>query len=129
MLGCHRICALLNLRCVVQVDDSRKRRFGGTGLGLYISKQVRLSSFTRCFRAWHPFNSLRVPQLITAMGGEMGVESEFGHGSTFWFHVPVKIEPAPVRNRAYSSQLGAGLTAISCAVRGYKGREQRSASA
>ena len=47
-----------------QVDGSTTRRYGGTGLGLAVSKQ-----------------------LVAMLGGEMGLESEPGRGSRFWFTI------------------------------------------
>jgi signal transduction histidine kinase len=51
-----------------QVDSAVTRQFGGTGLGLSITKRF-----------------------IEMHGGSVGVESEPGAGSTFWFTVPLRV--------------------------------------
>lgn len=56
-----------------QVDAGTARRYGGTGLGTTIAKH-----------------------LVTLMHGDIGLQSELGRGSTFWFTVPCEICAAPI---------------------------------
>ncbi|MCG8428422.1 MAG: ATP-binding protein [Chromatiales bacterium] len=53
-----------------QADESTTRQYGGTGLGTTIAKQ-----------------------LVLLMNGQIDVHSELGAGTTFWFEIPLTIQP------------------------------------
>jgi two-component system, sensor histidine kinase and response regulator len=73
----------------VQADSSTTRHFGGTGLGLSI-----------------------VRKLVELMGGEIGVSSEVGVGSRFFFTLPLKPAPDISPERRIRSEAGGRILIV-----------------
>ena len=66
-----------------QADNSTTRRFGGTGLGLPICKQ-----------------------LVTLMNGDIGIESENGKGTNIWFTVQLEHSPSEFTTESFDKLVG-----------------------
>lgn len=88
-LGIHRFNHNLLFEPYRQVSgDSSK---GGSGLGLSICKKI-----------------------IECMQGQIGLESEYGEGSTFWFKIPLAITQSENPSAASTSQEAAEPSALRC---------------
>ncbi|MCP5249143.1 MAG: response regulator [Candidatus Accumulibacter sp.] len=76
-------------RAFVQADSSTTRRYGGSGLGLAIARR-----------------------LVELMGGQIGVHSEAGNGTLFWFEIPLSKQNADARTIVELAARLAGLRVL-----------------
>ena len=65
-----------------QADASHSRKYGGTGLGLPISRSI-----------------------VQLMGGDINLESAVGKGSRFWFYLPLSVDGNGVRQEKHHTEI------------------------